>query len=60
MARRTRQRMTMSAVAAVAAAALALAACGRSAPGTSNSGGKQTATVSPTKGLVVTTTPGRQ
>jgi peptide/nickel transport system substrate-binding protein len=58
MARRTRQRMTLSAVAAVAAAALALAACGRSAPGTSNSGGKQPVTESPTKGLVVSTTPG--
>ena len=56
MATRTRQRMALSAAAAVTAAALALAACGRSAPGTSNGG--QKGTVSPTKGLVVSTTPG--
>ena len=60
MARRTRQRMVLSAVAAAAAAALALAACGRSAPGTTNGngGGNQAGTISPTKGLVVSTTPG--
>jgi len=59
MARRTRQRMALSAAAAATAAALALAACGRSAPGTGNNGGgKQAGGVSPTKGLVVSTTPG--
>ncbi|HEY4994284.1 MAG TPA: ABC transporter substrate-binding protein [Nakamurella sp.] len=58
MARRTRQRMALSAAAAATAAALALAACGRSAPGTGNNGGKQSGEVSPTKGLVVSTTPG--
>ncbi len=59
MARRTRQRMALSAAAAATAAALALAACGRSAPGTgNNNGGKQAGDVSPTKGLVVSTTPG--
>ena len=59
MARRTRQRMALSAAAAAAAAALALAACGRSAPGTGNNGGGNNGgQVSPTKGLVVSTTPG--
>ncbi len=59
MARRTRQRMALSAAAAATAAALALAACGRSAPGTGNNGGGNNGgQVSPTKGLVVSTTPG--
>lgn len=61
MARRTRRRMALSALAATAAAALALAACGRSAPGTSNNNGGGNnggTTISPTKGLVVSTTPG--
>ena len=55
MARRTSQRAAMSVAAAATAAALALAACGRSATG--GSGGTR-ATMSPTKGLVVSTTPG--
>ena len=60
MARRTRQRMALSAVAAATAAALALAACGRSANGggNGNGGGNQAGSISPTKGLVVSTTPG--
>jgi peptide/nickel transport system substrate-binding protein len=60
MARRTRQRMALSALSAATAAALAIAACGRSAPGAgnANSGGNQGGTISPTKGLVVSTKPG--
>src|SRR5215813_8043591 len=54
MARRTTHRAAMSVVAAATAAALALAACGRSAGG----GGNQAGNLSPTKGLVVSTTPG--
>jgi len=51
--------MALSAVAAASAAALALAACGRSAPTTNNGGGgNQSGTISPTKGLVVSTKPG--
>jgi peptide/nickel transport system substrate-binding protein len=45
----------MSAAAAATAAALALAACGRSAGG---GGNHQSGSVSPTKGLVLTTKPG--
>jgi peptide/nickel transport system substrate-binding protein len=54
MARRTGRRAAISVAAAATAAALALAACGRSATG----GGGNTGNISPTKGLVVTTTPG--
>jgi peptide/nickel transport system substrate-binding protein len=54
MARRTSQRAAISVAAAATAAALALAACGRSA----NEGGGNAGTISPTKGLVVSTTPG--
>src|SRR5713226_6414753 len=54
MARRTSQRAAISVAAAATAAALALAACGRSATG----GGGNTGNLSPTKGLVVTTSPG--
>src|SRR5215467_6108764 len=56
MARRTSHRAAMSIVAAATAAALALAACGRSA--TTGGGGNQAGNLSPTKGLVVSTTPG--
>lgn len=54
MARTTSRRTAMSVAAAATAAALALAACGRSA--TSNGG--TAGNLSPTKGLVTTTTPG--
>ena len=54
MARRTSQRAAISVAAAATAAALAVAACGRSA----NEGGGNAGTISPTKGLVVSTTPG--
>src|SRR5579859_6897518 len=54
MASRTSRRAVISVLAAATTAALALAACGRSATG----GGHQQGTLSPTKGLVVTTTPG--
>jgi peptide/nickel transport system substrate-binding protein len=47
----------MSVAVAATTAALALAACGRSAPGTGGNGGTS-GTISPTKGLVVSTTPG--
>src|SRR5215470_11957492 len=56
MARRTSHRAAMSIVAAATAAALALAACGRSA--TTGGGGGGSGNLSPTKGLVVSTTPG--
>src|SRR5499427_6824786 len=55
MARGTSRRAAMSVVAAATAAALALAACGRSAGG---GGNHQAGNLSPTKGLVVSTTPG--
>src|SRR5713226_1559668 len=55
MASRTSHRTAMSVAVAVTAAALALAACGRSAP---TKGGHQAGNLSPTKGLVVSTTPG--
>ena len=54
MAKRTSQRAAISVAAAATAAALAVAACGRSA----NEGGGSAGTISPTKGLVVSTTPG--
>src|SRR6266568_850746 len=54
MASTTSRRAAMSVAAAAAATALALAACGRSATGGAGNGG----TISPTKGLVVTTKPG--
>jgi peptide/nickel transport system substrate-binding protein len=54
MARRTRRLAAMSVAAATTAAALALAACGRSATG----GGGTAGNISPTKGLVVSTSPG--
>jgi peptide/nickel transport system substrate-binding protein len=54
MARRTTRWAAMSVAAAATAAALALAACGRSA----TEGGGSSGTISPTKGLVVSTTPG--
>ncbi len=54
MAKRTSQRAAISVAAAATAAALAVAACGRSA----NEGGGNAGTISPTKGLVVSTTPG--
>jgi peptide/nickel transport system substrate-binding protein len=57
MASTTSRRAAMSVVAAATAAALAIAACGRSAPGTGGNGGSQ-GTISPTKGLVVSTKPG--
>src|SRR5690348_15741480 len=53
MASRTSRRAVISVLAAATTAALALAACGRSA-----TSGHQQGTLSPTKGLVVTTTPG--
>src|SRR5262252_5475631 len=55
MARGTSRRAAMSVVAAATAAAVALAACGRSAGG---GGNHQAGNLSPTKGLVVSTTPG--
>jgi len=58
MASTTRRRAAMSVAAAATAAAMAIAACGRSAPGTGGNGGSQGTTISPTKGLVVSTTPG--
>jgi peptide/nickel transport system substrate-binding protein len=54
MARKTSHRAAMSVAVAATAAALTLAACGRSAGG----GGHQAGNLSPTKGLVVSTTPG--
>ncbi|HEX9527233.1 MAG TPA: ABC transporter substrate-binding protein, partial [Streptosporangiaceae bacterium] len=54
MAKRTSQRAAILVAAAATAAALAVAACGRSA----NEGGGNAGTISPTKGLVVSTTPG--
>ncbi len=57
MASTTSRRAAMSVAAAATAAALAIAACGRSAPGTGGNGNSQ-GTISPTKGLVVSTTPG--
>jgi peptide/nickel transport system substrate-binding protein len=54
MAKRTSQRAAISVAAVATAAALAVAACGRSA----NEGGGNAGTISPTKGLVVSTTPG--
>ncbi|HEX6930873.1 MAG TPA: ABC transporter substrate-binding protein [Streptosporangiaceae bacterium] len=51
------RRAAMSVAAAATATALAIAACGKSAPGTGGNGGSQ-GTISPTKGLVVSTKPG--
>src|SRR5215470_2856620 len=58
MASSTTRRAAMSVAVAATTAALALAACGRSAPGTGGTGGTGGNVVSPTKGLVVSTTPG--
>ena len=55
MARGTSHRAAISVAAVATAAALALAACGRSAGG---GGNHQAGNLSPTKGLVVSTTPG--
>ncbi len=57
MASTTSRRAAMSIAVAATTAALALAACGRSAPGTGGNGGSQ-GTISPTKGLVVSTQAG--
>jgi peptide/nickel transport system substrate-binding protein len=57
MASTTGRRAAMSVVAAATAAALAVAACGKSAPGTGGNG-NTSGTISPTKGLVVSTKPG--
>ena len=58
MASTTSRRAAMSVAVAATTAALALAACGKSAPGTGGNGGTQGTTISPTKGLVVSTTAG--
>ncbi|MGN6795874.1 MAG: ABC transporter substrate-binding protein, partial [Streptosporangiaceae bacterium] len=58
MASTTGRRAAMSVAVAATTVALALAACGRSAPGTGGSGGNSGNVISPTKGLVVSTTPG--
>jgi peptide/nickel transport system substrate-binding protein len=57
MASTTSRRAALSVAAAAAAAALAIAACGKSAPGSGGNGGTS-GTISPTKGLVVSTKPG--
>jgi len=57
MASTTSRRAAMSVAAAATAAALAIAACGKSAPGTGGNGNSQ-GTISPTKGLVVSTKAG--
>src|SRR5215468_1329511 len=58
MASTTSRRAWMSVAVAATTAALALAACGRSAPGTGGDEGGSGNAISPTKGLVISTTPG--
>ncbi len=57
MASTTSRRAAMSIAVVATTAALALAACGRSATGNGGNGGSQ-GTISPTEGLVVSTTAG--